>query len=70
MVESSKDLNNKSEEELSIAVDNVCAILEDYDIEMIGNLLREHNWDESASISAYYAKKGQNQFVDYEDGEE
>ena len=59
MVESLKVTKEMSEEEMSLAVDNICAILEDYDIEKVGNLLKENNWDESNTIQAYFAMKGE-----------
>ena len=53
MVESNP--SGKSDAEMSMAIDNLGAILDLQDVDKVIDLLEKNNWDESAAAQAYYA---------------
>lgn len=60
MVESQTP-HQKSDAEMSMAVDNLCAMLDTHEVDVIIELLQQNNWDESAAAQAFYAKQAQAQ---------
>ena len=46
----------KSDAEMSLAIENLSAILDTQDVDQVIKLLNESNWDESSAAQAFYAK--------------
>ena len=49
--------NEKSDAEMSLAIENLSAILDTQDVDQVIELLQESNWDESKAAQAFYAKQ-------------
>lgn len=54
MVEA-KGAHGKTDEEMSMAVTNLQAIIDVEDVDLIIRLLEQNDWDESSAASAYMA---------------
>lgn len=42
---------------MSIAIDNLSAMLNTEDVDKVIELLQQNNWDESAAAQAFYARE-------------
>ena len=51
--------SGKSDAEMSMAIENLSAILNVDDVDKVIELLQQNNWDESAAAQAYYAQQAQ-----------
>lgn len=51
------DQHTKSDAEMSVAIENLRAMLDCEDIDLIIELLSTNNWDESLAASAFYARQ-------------
>ena len=60
MVESQQNDHGKTDAEMSMAIDNLCAILNTQDVDQVIELLQSNNWDEANAAQAYYANQAQN----------
>ena len=56
MVESRAPRHGKTDEEMSMAVTNLQAIINIEEIDLIIQLLEQNNWDESQAASAFLAQ--------------
>ena len=62
MVEARTSINAvRSDEEMSMAIENLGAMLDIQDVDEVINLLQQNNWDEQSAAQAYYAKQAQSQ---------
>ena len=52
---------SKTDAEMSMAIDNLSAILNTQDVDQVIELLQQNNWDESAAAQAFYARQAQNE---------
>ena len=59
MVEASIN-RQKTDEEMSMAIDNLSAMLNTENVDEVIELLQQNNWDEQAAAQAFYAKQAQN----------
>jgi len=48
--------SGKSDAEMSIAIDNLSAMLDMQDVDQVIELLQKNDWDESSAAQAYYAR--------------
>ena len=56
-MESTPLMHGKTDEEMSIAIDNLRVMLDTEDVDLIIEMLQQNNWDESLAASAYLAKQ-------------
>lgn len=47
----------KSDAEMSLAIENLCAMLDTQDVDKVIALLQENNWDEAKAAQGFYAKQ-------------
>ena len=59
MVESQTNAHGKSDAEMSMAIDNLCVMLDTQNVDQVIELLEQNNWDEANAANAYYAKQAQ-----------
>ena len=50
-------VNNKTDEEMSMSIDNLSAMLNEQDVDVIIKLLQENDWNEQAAAAAFYAQQ-------------
>ena len=48
--------SGKTDAEMSLAIENVCAMLDTQDVDNVIVLLQENNWDEARAAQGFYAK--------------
>ena len=60
MVESTPNDHGKTDAEMSMAIDNLCAMLDTQDVDQVIELLQQNNWDEANAAQAFYAKQARN----------
>ena len=49
--------SGKSDAEMSLAIENLSAILDTQDVDQVIALLKENNWDEAKAAQGFYAKQ-------------
>ena len=49
--------SGKTDAEMSMAIENLSAILGVEDVDKVIELLQQNNWDESAAAQAFYAQQ-------------
>ena len=59
MAEARNAGSNKTDAEMSMAIENLSAIIDETDMDKVIALLQQNNWDESAAAQAYYAQQAQ-----------
>lgn len=55
MVESKAPGHGKTDEQMSMSINNLMAIINVEDVDLVIKLLEQNEWDESSAASAYMA---------------